>query len=155
VPYDLHAWEGGAGGCCPAAPRERSAIKGGVERAVSEEPIRKKIVLDLDVFEIPALPKPVRVHIMPGAMTIDLEPGESIFDAAKRKGIAIPTVCGGKGTCGTCRVRFTLPAREPTILERQFIDRADLALGVRLACRSRPEGDVAVTILPERRRSRR
>ena len=122
---------------------------------MSEEPVRKKIVLDLDLFDVPAPPKPGRVHVMPGDTTIDLEPGESIFEAAKRLGIAIPTVCGGKGTCGTCRVRFALPAREPTILERQFIDRADLASGVRLACRSRPQGDVAVTILPERRHSRR
>jgi ferredoxin len=91
---------------------------------------------------------------MPDDVTIELDPGESIFDAAKRSGIAIPTVCGGKGTCGTCRVRFTLPAREPTILERQFIDRTDLARGVRLACRSRPTSDVSVTVLPERRRSR-
>jgi ferredoxin len=116
---------------------------------------RKKIVLDLDFFAPPEQPKPGRVHIMPVDATIDLEPGESIFDGAKRNGIAIPTVCGGKGTCGTCRVLFTLPAREPTILEKQFIDRGDLARGVRLACRSRPTTDVAVTVLPERRSSRR
>jgi ferredoxin len=120
-----------------------------------DEPIRKKIVLDLDFFGPPEQPKPGRVQFMPGGKTIDLEPGESVFDGAKRNGIAIPTVCGGKGTCGTCRVLFTLPAREPTILERQFIDRADLTRGVRLACRSRPTADIAVTILPERRTSRR
>jgi ferredoxin len=122
---------------------------------VSEEPPRKKIVLDLDFFGPPEQPKPGRVQFMPGGRTIDLEPGESIFDAAKRNGIFIPTVCGGKGTCGTCRIRFTLPAREPTILERQFIDRSDLASGVRLACRSRPTTDVTVTVLPEPRRFKR
>ncbi len=122
---------------------------------MADEPVRKKIVLDLDFFGPPEQPKPGRVRISPGGMTIDLEPGESIFDGATRNGIAIPTVCGGKGTCGTCRVLFTTPPREPTILERQFIDRADLGRGVRLACRSRPNADVAVTILPERRHSRR
>ncbi len=122
---------------------------------MSEIPPRKKIVLDLDTFDLPEAPKPGRVHFMPTGATIDLEPGESIFDGAKRNGVVIPTVCGGKGTCGTCRVLFALPAREPTILERQFIDRAELARGVRLACRSRPTGEVAVTILPEARRSRR
>jgi ferredoxin len=83
---------------------------------------------------------------------VQLDPGESIFEAAGRVGVAIPTECGGKGTCGRCRVLFPLPAREPTAVERQHIDRADLARGIRLACRSRPSEDVTVTVLPERRR---
>lgn len=123
---------------------------------MADEPPRKKIVIDLDFFGVPeAAAPPGRVHFLPADTWVELEPGESIFDGAKRAGIVIPTVCGGKGTCGQCRVQFPLPARPATILERQFIDRADLARGVRLACRSRVDGEITVTVLPEPRFRRR
>src|SRR5947209_19810342 len=117
---------------------------------MSDDQPRKKIRIDLDpAFEPP--PSPGRVLLLPSGVRVQLEPGESIFEAARRVGVAVPTECGGKGTCGRCRVLFPLPAREPTAVERQHIDRADLARGIRLACRSRPTQDVTVTVLPERR----
>ena len=117
---------------------------------------RKKLVLDLDLEQLGSAPiEPAAVTLLPAGRRVQLEPGESIFEAAKRCGIAIPTTCGGKGTCGRCRVQLPLPARPPTYVERQFIDRADLARGVRLACRSRPTEDITVTVLPERPERRR
>lgn len=115
-------------------------------------PPRKKIVLDLDPEQLSPLPpaQGAAVRLLPSGRTVQLEPGESIFEGAKRIGIAIPSTCGGKGTCGRCRVLFPLPARPPTYVERQFIDRADLARGVRLSCRSRPTSPLTVTVLPER-----
>ncbi len=114
-----------------------------------EEP-RKKIKLDLDPFDLPQVPAPGRVRLLPDDVWVQLEPGESIFEGAKRAGVYVPSECGGKGTCGRCRVLFPLPARQPTAVERQHIDRADLARGIRLACRSRPTEDMTVTVLPER-----
>jgi uncharacterized 2Fe-2S/4Fe-4S cluster protein (DUF4445 family) len=114
------------------------------------DPPRKKIVLDLDLEQLHPLTQGAEVRLLPSGVRIQLEPGESIFEGARRMGIAIPSTCGGKGTCGRCRVLFPLPARAPTYVERQFIDRADLARGVRLACRSRPTSPLTVTVLPER-----
>ena len=118
---------------------------------MSEEqtPPRKKIVLDLDFFGVPAPRTGCRVELLPAGVGVELEPGESIFEGAKRVGIAIPSTCGGKGTCGRCRVRLALPAREPSYVERQFIPRPDLARGVRLACRSRPTAPLTATVLQE------
>jgi uncharacterized 2Fe-2S/4Fe-4S cluster protein (DUF4445 family) len=119
------------------------------------EPPKKKIVIDTDFFGLPQSAQPARVTLLPAGVSVVLDAGESIFEAAKRIGIAIPSECGGKGTCGRCRVRFPLPARDATYVERQHIDRADLAQGVRLSCRSRPNEDLTVTVLPERRAGRR
>jgi ferredoxin len=116
---------------------------------MEDETPRKKIVIDLDFFGPPPQLKLGRVYLLPAGRWVDLEQGESIFEAAKRVGIVIPSTCGGKGTCGTCRILFPLPAPEPSYIERHFIDRADLARGVRLACRSRPTSDVTATVLPE------
>ena len=37
--------------------------------------------------------------------TVDALPGESLLDAAKKAGIPLDAPCGGKGTCGKCRVK--------------------------------------------------
>ena len=130
-------------------------VAGSEERKEGPPPRRTlSLDLDLDLFDASATPSPGRVTLLPMDITVQLEPGESIFEGARRMGVAIPTECGGKGTCGRCRVRFGLPARAPTAIERQHIDRADLARGIRLACRSRPTDDLVVTVLPEQRRRR-
>lgn len=124
----------------------------------TDEPMQphKKIVLDLDLEQLGPTPaKPATVTLLPAGRRVRLEGGESIFEAARRCGIAIPSICGGKGTCGRCRIQLPLPARPPTYVERQFIDRADLARGVRLACRSRPTDDVTATVLSARQQRHR
>jgi ferredoxin len=118
---------------------------------MDDEPPRKKIVLDLDWFSEPELTGGGRVHLLPADQWVQLEAGESVFEGAKRRGIAIPTECGGKGTCGRCRVLCAQPAPTPSPVERQLLDRGELARGIRLACRTRPTGNLTVTVLPERR----
>ena len=111
---------------------------------------RKKIVLDLDLEQLGSAPaEPATVTLLPGGRRVRLEAGESIFEAARRCGVFIPSTCGGKGTCGRCRIQLPSPVRTPTYVERQFIDRVDLARGIRLACRSRPTEDVTATVLSE------
>jgi len=112
-------------------------------------PPKKKLVLDLDLEQFQPVPEPVPVTFLPGQNTVVLEQGESVFEAAKRLGIAIPSTCGGKGTCGRCKVALDLPAREPTYVERQFLTRAELGRGVRLSCRTRPHAPLRVTVLAE------
>ena len=110
-----------------------------------EQP-RKKIVLDLDW-----LPEPVQgphtVTFLPEGRQATVEHGQSVFEAGKQIGEYIPTDCGGKGTCGRCRVRVEGEARPPTYVEKAFIPREELAQNVRLSCRLRVERDIAVTVL--------
>jgi ferredoxin len=111
-------------------------------------PIHKKIVLDLDWLPEP-IAGPHTVTFLPRGRQIVVEHGQSVFEAGKVAGVYIPTTCGGKGTCGRCRVRVEGQARPPTYVERQFIPRSDLAGAVRLACRLRVEDDITVTVLRE------
>ena len=107
---------------------------------------RKKIVLDLDWLP-PQAPEPHTVTFLPEGRRAEVEHGRSVFEAGKLLGIYIPTDCGGKGTCGRCRVRVSGEARPPTYVEKAFIPRADLEQNVRLSCRLRVERDISVTVI--------
>jgi uncharacterized 2Fe-2S/4Fe-4S cluster protein (DUF4445 family) len=73
-------------------------------------------------------------------------PGTLLLEAAGRAGLAIDTPCGGKGTCGKCRVRFESSPPEPNAAERRALGAVDIRDGWRLACQSRPTADAVVTI---------
>ena len=109
------------------------------------EPPRKKIVLDLDWLPEPEQ-GPHTVTFLPRGRVVTIEHGLSVFEAGKRVGEYIPTDCGGKGTCGRCRVRVEGEARPPTYVEKAFIPREDLARNVRLSCRLKVERDITVTV---------
>ena len=74
-----------------------------------------------------------RVRFIPQDVTARTRDGATVFDAANWVGLPIESVCGGRGTCGKCRVR---------------IGGAD---GWVLACRTAVHGDCTVEIAePER-----
>lgn len=75
---------------------------------------------------------------------------ESILECARELGIGISSICGGKGTCGTCRIQLTggkLSA--PTPAEFKVFSSKELDDGWRLACQSVPESDCQIVIPPE------
>lgn len=86
--------------------------------------------------------------------TVDFEPlgrrvrvteGETLLEAARKAGVGLNAVCGGNGTCGTCRVRVIEGEVSPPTEGEE-----DLAApGERLACRTRVLGDVRVDVPPE------
>lgn len=116
------------------------------------EPPRKKIVLDLDWLPEPAVASTHTVTFLPRGRQAVVEHGHSVFEAGKSAGEYIPTDCGGKGTCGRCRVGVEGEIRAPTYVEKAFIPRADLARNVRLSCRLRVERDITVTVVRTTRR---
>ncbi len=78
---------------------------------------------------------------------IMLEKGTNLLEAAARAGVAVEGNCGGKGSCGKCKVR--LPDRdpaEPTEAEKKFLSDADLAEGWVLACQRSAEEDMIVEV---------
>ncbi len=75
---------------------------------------------------------------------------ESILTCAHRLGIGISSVCGGRGTCNTCRVRVTSGTlSEPTSSELEALSPQELGDGWRLACQANPASDCQVVVPPE------
>jgi uncharacterized 2Fe-2S/4Fe-4S cluster protein (DUF4445 family) len=78
-------------------------------------------------------------------------PDESLLEAAKKAGLALDAPCGGRGTCGKCRVRLQAGSASTTeaacsITPQEFEE------GWRLACVSYAQSDLIVSV-PETARA--
>lgn len=88
-----------------------------------------------------------------GELTVDFEPlgrrarvarGATLWEAARQAGVGLNAVCGGGGTCGTCRVRVVAgEVTPPTEAEDEAVGE-----GLRLACQARVMTDVRVDVPP-------
>lgn len=93
------------------------------------------------------------------AYTINFEPlgrrgecqqNESLLTCARRLGIGINSICGGKGTCHSCKVQvLSGTVSKPTSNEQKAFTPQALQTGWRLACQTYPASDCKITVLPE------
>lgn len=84
-----------------------------------------------------------KVRIIPSQREFDVAPGESILDAALRKGVALPYGCRS-GSCGTCACRLVTgridyPEGPPLGLSDEEIEQ-----GLVLACRAYPQEEIVI-----------
>lgn len=86
------------------------------------------------------------IRFVPSETITRAPEGTTIFNAANWAGLAIDSTCGGRGTCGKCKVcvtQGTAPIREA---DRKFISPSELAEGWRLSCRAVLHSDCVVDI---------
>lgn len=86
--------------------------------------------------------------------TRDVSGGQSLLAAVRGEGFLLPGSCGGRGTCGICRVRVKRGGGDPAPSEEMLVSPADLRSGVRLACQVRVRGEIEAE-LPEDARAAR
>ncbi len=79
----------------------------------------------------------VQVTFLPNNLTISVEPGTTLLDAMIRSGLHPDAPCGGKGTCGKCRVHVN----GETVLACKTAAREDMTVSL-------PQKE-AMTILTE------
>lgn len=89
---------------------------------------------------------PIKVTFEPEGKAAFVLPGSLVLEAAARAGIIIDTPCGGRGTCGKCRVVVRDGCSAPTATERRLLRPKELAAGLRLACQAKLERETAVTV---------
>jgi uncharacterized 2Fe-2S/4Fe-4S cluster protein (DUF4445 family) len=78
----------------------------------------------------------LEVTYLPSGRTAHVPAGTTLFNAAHWAGLPIESTCGGRGTCGKCKVRVTegLPHHEPTPADHRKLAAAELEHGWRLSC---------------------
>ncbi len=90
------------------------------------------------------------VVLQPIGRRIEVPAGTNLLDAARLAGVELVAICGGEGTCGTCRVHSVSGQLSPrTLTEAAELSDDDLAAGDRLACQAEVLSDVRVDIPPE------
>lgn len=92
-----------------------------------------------------------------GRRTIEVAAGDKLLWALAENGVYLPAACGGRGTCGQCRVTVLDNGTPPLPTEASHISRREAEEGVRLACMTTVRQDldvvVAEDILEARRRT--
>jgi uncharacterized 2Fe-2S/4Fe-4S cluster protein (DUF4445 family) len=91
--------------------------------------------------------------------TVDFEPvgrrgdcqeNESLLTCAQRLGVGINSICGGRGTCRSCKVKvLSGTVSKPTSNEGKVFTPEELKNGWRLACQTNPLSDCKLNVPPE------
>lgn len=78
----------------------------------------------------------LEVTYLPSGKTAHVPAGTTLFNAAHWAGLPIESTCGGRGTCGKCKVRVVegLRHHEPTPADHRKLDDDELEGGWRLSC---------------------
>jgi Na+-transporting NADH:ubiquinone oxidoreductase subunit F len=75
--------------------------------------------------------------------------GEKLLPVLAAHDIYLPAACGGRGTCGQCRVSLVEGGGELLPIERSHINRNEAAAGVRLACQLVVKRDIEIRLSEE------
>ena len=89
------------------------------------------------------------VDLQPVGRRAEISREQTLLDAAQSAGVELVAVCGGTGTCATCRVRLMAGELTPITANEEFeLGEDDLKAGYRLACQARPLSPVRLDIPP-------
>ena len=75
--------------------------------------------------------------------------GAKLLEALSALDINLPSACGGKGTCGFCRVEVLSGGGSALPVEVDLLSRRDIADGIRLACQVTLRDDLEVRVPDE------
>lgn len=77
----------------------------------------------------------LQVTYLPSGTTAHVPEGTSLFNAAHWAGLPVESTCGGRGTCGKCKVRVVTTAPEPAPADHRHLTHTEIDEGWRLSCR--------------------
>jgi Na+-transporting NADH:ubiquinone oxidoreductase subunit F len=77
---------------------------------------------------------------------IELNGGQTLLGVLQDAGIEVPAACGGKGSCGYCKVNVTEGGGPVLPTEAPFLSRRELTDGLRLACQVKVKEDMGLRI---------
>ncbi|MGB8955383.1 MAG: 2Fe-2S iron-sulfur cluster-binding protein [Tumebacillaceae bacterium] len=88
------------------------------------------------------------IHFMPHDKTVSVRTGTTILAAARAAKVMLPSKCGGRGACTTCKVQVHSQAPLPELsrMERHMLSDRMVGDGYRLGCQCQVTGDAEVTI---------
>jgi uncharacterized 2Fe-2S/4Fe-4S cluster protein (DUF4445 family) len=88
----------------------------------------------------------LEVTYRPFDRTTRVPPGTTLFSAAHWIGLPIDSTCGGRGTCGKCKVRLVEGTTELTTADHRQLRKDEVESGWRLSCQARIYEDIACDV---------
>jgi uncharacterized 2Fe-2S/4Fe-4S cluster protein (DUF4445 family) len=86
------------------------------------------------------------VEYLPSGTIARVPEGTTLFNAAHWAGLPIESTCGGRGTCGKCKVRMLRGAAEPTPADHRHLATQEIEDGWRLSCQTSIVEDVRAEV---------
>ncbi|MBL0387219.1 (2Fe-2S)-binding protein [Tumebacillus sp. ITR2] len=89
-----------------------------------------------------------KIRFEPHGKTADVRDGVTILSAARAAKVMLPSKCGGRGACTTCKVQIKsdVPLSALSRMEKHMLSDRMVADGFRLGCQCKVTGDAEVTI---------
>jgi uncharacterized 2Fe-2S/4Fe-4S cluster protein (DUF4445 family) len=87
----------------------------------------------------------------PGGILVKVAEGSTLKEAMNDAGLEFDFLCGGRGTCGKCRVRIAQGPTTPVTREEEMLPVKELDEGIRLACLTYVHNDLTVE-LPDQKK---
>src|SRR5688572_2379687 len=92
-----------------------------------------------------AMTRKLEVRYEPSGTVAHVPPGTTLFNAAHWAGIPIESTCGGRGTCGKCKVQVLQGHAERTLADYRHVSEG-LDEGWRLSCQCEVAEDMVVDV---------
>lgn len=80
---------------------------------------------------------------------VSVESGRPLLSALATENVFLPSACGGKGSCGQCKVRVTEGGGEILPTEAVHFTRKEIKDNWRLACQVKVKGDLDIKVPAE------
>jgi Na+-transporting NADH:ubiquinone oxidoreductase subunit F len=91
----------------------------------------------------------VEININEGQKVLKTASGKTLLNTLSENKIFIPSACGGKGSCGVCKVHVHSGGGSMLPTEEGHISRGEAREGCRLACQVKVKQDMHIEIEPE------
>ena len=90
-----------------------------------------------------------RIDINGGKKTLTVRGGFPLLSTLGEQGIYLPSACGGRGSCGVCKVTVKSDVGPILPTEEPYLSPEEKEAGTRLSCQIKVKSDVAIEIPEE------
>jgi Na+-transporting NADH:ubiquinone oxidoreductase subunit F len=91
----------------------------------------------------------VNLSINHGQKEFKINGGSTLLSTLGEQGIFLPSACGGKGTCGTCKVKVISDVGPHLPTETPLLTDEEIKENIRLSCQIKVKKDIEISIPEE------
>ncbi|OHD17362.1 MAG: oxidoreductase [Spirochaetes bacterium GWD1_61_31] len=91
----------------------------------------------------------VKIDINEGQRSYTVRGGANLLGTMAAEGVFVPSACGGRGSCGACKVRVLSDVGPHLPTELPYLSAEEVTQNVRLACQIKLKKDIAIELAEE------